>query len=534
MKMRRSIISFFIVFLILLVPFAYSDDPEMESELEPLNDIKEDIVREIEFSEIKREKLQNAPELDEGIIDEFRILNKSQIVNIMGLNVEKLIRLSEMDDNTIHRLSNLNINGLRKILSLSQEDLLKILDLDDYQLEKISYLDRARFSAFTGYESDKLRSELSKIQVSIVDPQKYFKKRIISEQKITKAEERFQIASQNLLELKKELDSEKRAIIEAEKNEDIEAIAEHSKNYLLNAISAIINHLEKIKNKIQQAQNIEDRIASEQISDINNKIDELERIKLNLEDAEEDQDLVEISRSIKSSWKRLRVKSEYYIRILVNEKIDETIKRSEQLENKLESILTEIEGKGYETKNVETKLGEFSEKIHEARIQFTQSKEKFTQAKSTGIKSDLESKIIESKVLAEDSESTLKEAHQILTGIIKDMRALDPKIDFEKQVKNNILIEELTIEDYIEVEIEGFLKDNQQRLVDILTKNLNISKTSTNIEIEVNVKNQNLELKKEIKGSITDEQKDLLNDLTDGLEDIEEKVIITIHSGEVQ
>ena len=75
---------------------------------------------------------------------------------------------------------------------------------------------------------------------------------------------------------------------------------------------------------------------------------------------------------------------------MANKKIEETIKRSEQLEKKLEGILAEIEEKGLDVQNIEDKLTKFSEKIHEARTKFKQSQEKFKAAKSTGIKADLQ------------------------------------------------------------------------------------------------------------------------------------------------
>ena len=492
------------------------------------NLLKENLTKEREFAEIKREKLQKT-DLKGEELDIFRVLEKDNLQKVMGLNEEKIFKFAELKETQINKLSEIKINGLRKLLSLDKETIEKISFLDKGQLEKLSSLDRARLKRFSELDKEDLISEMQKIEIKNVDSRLQFKKRILTEQKIMKEEERFQIAEQNLLQLKKEMDTEMILLKTAQEKNDESAVKERSKNYLLKAADAIINHLEKIKSKLQQSQNIGEEEALELVKDINLKITELEDAKSNAEDAATKEEIRLAAKSINAAWKRTRIKSEFYVSILVNRKIKETIERSEQLEKKLESILTEMEGKDKGVKNIEEKLAKFSEKIDEARIKFKLSQEKFKEAQSTGIERDIERLIIEAKFLSKESRTTLKESHNILTEIIKDIRALDKTINFEKQRSSEqIIIAEETPN--LNVKIEGFLKNPQQNLLYSLIKNLNQTKTNAEIKIEVGIENQNLELKKEVKGILTKTQKDLINKLTDSLETTDDKVTIIIES----
>lgn len=523
----RKIISILIISLFFLSIFPIVISQE---EAEAKNPIKEELVKARDFAEIKREKLQKA-EINEEILEKFRILEKEKLQNVIKLNDEELINLSKLKEDQIKKLAEIKTARLRKIMSLDKEKINKISSLDKEQLEKLSYLDRASLKKFSELNKEDLNKELQKIEIKKIDPKLLFRKRIMSEKKIKMVEERFQIAKQKLLELKKELDTEIRLLKMADEKNDEEALKEYAKKYLITAADAIINHLEKIKSKIEQSQNIDEEEASNLIKDINAKIEEIENAKLKIGDATTKEEIREAAKIINAAWKRIRIKSEFYVSVLVNKKIEEIIKRSEQLEKKLENILAEMEEKNLNVQSIEEKLTKFSEKIDEARIKFKQSQEKFKEAKSTGVIEDLQKLIFESKSLAKDSRILLKEAHNILIEIIKDIRTLDKTVDFEKEREDEqIIIEEKEIKSKIDVEVEGFLKNSQQKLINSLINNLNQTKTNAEIEIEVKIEDKNLELKKEIKGTLTEEQKDLINKLTDGLEDIEDKVIIKIQS----
>jgi len=532
--MKKAIFMLLIaIFFVNIFPIVTSQEKAEQTE-KPLttnsNPLKDDLAKEREFAEIKREKLQNT-DIKEEELDIFRALEKDKLQIVMGLNEEKIFKFAELQEAQISKLSEIDINGLRKILSLDKETIDKLTSLDKSQLEKLSALDRARIKRISELDKKSLINELQKIEIETTDSKLQFKKRILVEQKIIKEEERFQIAEQNLLKLKKELDTEIALLKLAQEKNDEKAVKEHSKNYLLRAADAIINHLEKIKSRVQQSQNIGEEEALGLVRDINLKIRDLEDIKSNAEDAEAKEEIRWAAKTINAAWKRIRIKSEFYVSILVNRKIQETIERSEQLEKKMESILTELEEKDNDIKNLEEQLTKFSVRIDEARIKFRLSQEKFREAQFTGIKKDLEMLIIEAKSLSKEARALLKDSHNIIKEIIKEIRVLDRTIGLEKQRKGEqITIKEEEEAENLNIQIEGFLKISQQNLLNSLIKNLNQTRTNTEIKIELKIEDQNLELKKEIKGALTKTQKDLINQLTESLETTDDKIIITIES----
>ncbi len=525
------------VFFISLATLTVSEEENIENRETTgvkKNTIKEEIAKAIEFAEIKREKLQKSPILNEEQLEKFRILETETLRKLMKLNEGKLLGLTELKKDQIKKLAKLEISNLRKITSLNKETIAKITELEEEQLVKLSSLDRARLKKLSGLSKDSLNGELKKIEIEKIDPKILFKKRIISQQKIKKSEERFQIAKQKLLDSKKKLDAERRLLKLAKEKNDEEFIKEHARNYLSHAADAIINHLEKIKNKIQQSYNIGSEEALEIIRDINLKIKDLEDAKSDAEGATEKEEIRKAARTINAAWKRTRIQSEFYVNMLINKKIEEIIKRSEQLEKKLEDILTSMEEKNLDVQKIEEKLTSFSERIDEARTQFQKSMQKFREAKSTGVKVDIEKLIIGAKSFEKEARAALKESHNTLTEIIKDIRVLDKTINFEKErAEEQIIIVGRGEQTQVDVEIEGFLKTSHQKLINSLAKNLNQTKTNADIEIEVKIEGESLELKKEIKGTLTESQKNMVNKLANSLEDIDDKVKIKISSGEV-
>ncbi|MBL7054232.1 phage tail tape measure protein [Candidatus Woesearchaeota archaeon] len=525
------------LFLVIALPLVNPEETKnmKNTSLDQTNSLKEDLAKERQFAEIKRQKLEKTQDLEEKTIEEFRILEKNELQNIMKLNEEKLVKLAGLNKSQIKKLAEIKAVNLRKIIGLDEKKINKITSLDQAQLEKLSNLDRARLNKFSQLSINSLNKELQKLEIKKINPSALFRKRILTEQKIRTAAERFQVAEQNLLSLKKDLDAEIKLLKKAKGSKDELGVKEHSKKYLLTAADAIINHLEKIKSRVQQSQNIDEEEALELIKDINKKIQELEDLKSSAEDIETKDGIKSIAKDINAAWKRTRISSEFYVRLLVNKKIQETIKRSEQLEKKLDSILAEIEEKAFEVKNIEEILTIFSEKIDEAREKLKESQGKSIKSRATGIEADIQQLIIESKSSSQESEILLKEAHNILTEIVKGIKALYPAVDFEKdRLEEQIMIEEKEETSKVNVEIRGFLKTSQQTLVNSLIQNLNQTKTNAEIEIDATVEKENLELKKEIKGTLTDHQKILVTQLTVSLEDIGENVKIKILAGEFE
>lgn len=526
MKRKFSLILLTLVLILILLPTVLSENNNDKTQ-----DLKEKLVKERQFAEFKRDKLQNT-ELKEEILDIFRILDEQELTRVMSLSENKIFKLAEFKEEHIKKLAKLELNNLRKITSLDKSTIEKLMDLEINQLEKLSYLDRARINSISN--SENIDNELSKIKLDISDNVLFFNKRIVSSKKIKEAEKNFQIAEQNLITLKKQLDSEKKLLKQAKESNNESGIREHSKRFLITASDAVINHLHKIKSKIQQSQNLEDEEDEELVKDIISKIQEIENIKPDIDANLSIEEIRVIAKDLNSAWKRIKIKSEFYVITLVNNKIDETIKRSEYLEKKLEIILTELEEKSLDILDIEIKLTEFSNKISIARINFKKSLDYFRKAKSTGIKKDLQQAILSYKEYSGLALNELRDNHDILKEIIKDIREKDKTVNLGKEISEVVIVTEKNIQPFVNVEIEGFLDVSDQKIINELTLNLNKTKTNSYIRIFVIADSENYELKREIKGNLDQEQKTIINKLVNSLENVNGKVEIKIYSGEIK
>jgi len=329
-----------------------------------------------------------------------------------------------------------------------------------------------------------LKKRLEKIKIRKVDKRLEFKKRIVSKKKIKDAEEKFKEAQEKLEEAKEKLENRKKLLQEAQEAGDEKGIKEHAKQGLLRATDAIIAHLEKVKNKVKESEDLSEEEVSSIVADLDAKIVEINDAKATAEAAATKEEIRTAAKKINAAWKRIKVKTEQHARNLVNEKVRGILKRSEQLERKLDRILAEMEEKGIEVEAIDEKESQFSNKVAEARDKLKQSQEKFKEAKATGIDEDRKSLLEETKSLAREAHDSLKEAHDILKEIVRSIKASYKEADFEAEDELIEIVDEEELEyeekEKIKVEIEGTLIAEQQSIIDALVNSLNA--TNTNAE----------------------------------------------------
>jgi hypothetical protein len=230
---------------------------------------------------------------------------------------------------------------------------------------------------------------------------------------------------------------------------------EYEKNGWLRAAEAIINHLEKVKSKVQESEDLDEKETESIIADINAKIDEINDAKADVEAATTKEEIRAAAKKINVAWKRIKAKSKIHAREVVNGKVRSLVKRSEHLEKKLDRILAEMEEKGIDVEGIDEKVTQFSDKIAEARDKLRQSNEKFKEAKATGVDEDRKTLLEEAKALAREAHDDLKEAHDILKEIVREIKASYREADFETDDEDDLIeIEDEEDEEEIEDETE--------------------------------------------------------------------------------
>lgn len=521
-KMRSRLISVSII-LILFVSLCLAE--------EVVHGSSATLKQEAGFAVINGQNIEDKS-LHDDELEMFRGIDNKGLLKVMSLNEEKIFKLAELDKDNIQKLSRLDTRNLRKISSLDTSDLILISNLSEEQLQKLSSLNRANLISYL--HKPNITKELDDLVLKAVDTGSYVNKRLISEQKIRSSEERFQKAEQNLLKLKTGLDNEMNLLLLAESDKDVERIKEHSRKYIYDAAFAIINYLEKIKSRIEQSPDLRKEESEELINSINLQVQDLEDI---MYDSEENLELDEVrylAKNLNALWKIIRIESEFYVISLVNSKIDNIIKESEILEAKLEKILFDMENKGIGMDSLDKMLFTFSQSVFDARKNLAESDNMCSSARSSGMKNEVESFIVESKFYSSKAKNSLSDSYAILKDIIKEIKLLDGSIGFQDEPEKIIVLEDKPSKDPVSVLIEGFIEKKQKKIIDSLVDSLSGSGSEVFIDIEVKSEGSSLELKKEVKGKPTDNENKLINELVSDLEKIGGTVKIKIMSGDIR
>ena len=218
---------------------------------------------------------------------------------------------------------------------------------------------------------------------------------------------------------------EKKKLEDAKKRKDEEAIIIHSKNYLFNVTTVLIGHLDKIKVMTKEA-DISNKLKEDIITDINKQIDDLIKIRKEIEAAKTKVGIRETAKLLRSKWKEVKPISGLYSQRILAARVEGIINRAVVLDEKLNRILKEAEEKGVKIElSSEIKL--FSEKVELSKLKYQQAQDTLGKAfelRATSETERMNSLLKEANLLLNQSRNELKGAHNILKRISKKEKAV--------------------------------------------------------------------------------------------------------------
>ena len=113
----------------------------------------------------------------------------------------------------------------------------------------------------------------------------------------------------------------RRLLLAAKESGDEDAVIDHAKQGLLRAADAIIAHLEKVKSKAQESEQLSEEEVNGIVADLDAKIAEINDAKAAVEAATTKEEIREQAKKINAAWKRIKAKAEQHARNLVNENV---------------------------------------------------------------------------------------------------------------------------------------------------------------------------------------------------------------------
>ena len=268
------------------------------------------------------------------------------------------------------------------------------------------------------------------------------------------AKQKFETATNKYQESKLKFSQTKERIRECEETDSEECIAlgeevkERAREQIGNTADMILEHLEKVKSKVESNEDLSEEESAEIIAKLDEEIAAIEDAKSTIESSEDKEDVIEAAKKLKRVWVRVKERAKEHVGRIVNARIGGIIVKSKHLEVKLERILTRMAEKGLDTSGVESLVDEFNTKLDEAKTHYETAVDKFNEAKA---EDEPNAEIIkEAQSYMEEAKEALQDAQKILRDIvlaIKQAGGADELEETEEEVEIEEEIEESSEEE---------------------------------------------------------------------------------------
>jgi len=318
--------------------------------------------------------------------------------------------------------------------------------LSEEQTTIFLHFSRAQQKGILAMDNESALQAMEKFSLKLVNKSLMFKKRLIAQEKLKIAEKNYVKAKQNYLmamnsykEAKGLLLQEKKMLRQCTDSDTEECIQlreraeNHSRNMIINSANMIIEHLNKIKEKVESSETMDSERAEEIISEINGYISELENAIAQAESTETKDEIKEAAKTVSKLWIRIRNRERLHAASVVNARVWGIIKKSEHLEKRLDQTVAKMEEQDINVTEINEKIDEFSAKVNESKTKYEQAQDLMDGAYLEEDKEKLKEIVDEAKQLINESHELLKEAHTLLVEIVRDIKAAGGEITPETE-----------------------------------------------------------------------------------------------------
>lgn len=289
----------------------------------------------------------------------------------------------------------------------------KLKEIQDKRMEELKALQEnpawAKYNATSGFKARILENmTVGKIREDYMKAKEQFQLKKID---LEKAKLKFQ----GMQEIRKQCKAGNCNIT------DEELIAS-AKEFLGNSADAIIEHLNKVKAKIQENEDLSDDEANAMIAQIDEKIAEIEAAKEKAQNATTKEEIRDAAKDINAAWKDIKITSLAHTNQLINARIGGIIVKSEHLKEKLDKILARMEANGKDVSNIKPMVDEFNADINLSKEKYDAAMEKFKEFWQAEDKSAAQDKLKEAQDLMNEAKQALKDANEKLREIVKAIK----------------------------------------------------------------------------------------------------------------
>ncbi len=275
-----------------------------------------------------------------------------------------------------------------------------------------------------------------------------FKARVINAIQVEKARANYIRARERFIVVKMDLERAKLLFQERQRlkgeckglgecNITEEDMINSAKNFLGNSADAIIEHLTKVKSKVEENEDLAEEEANEMIAKIDAKIAEIQAAKEQAQNATTKEEIREAAKKINAAWKNIKILTQIHATALINARVGGIIVKSEHLKEKLEKILARMEENGKNVDDIKPMIDEFEAKLKLAQEKYEAAVQKYKEFWMSEDKPEAKEKLEEAKSLMEEAKEALKETNEKLRDIIKAIKEKNGEQEIEEENEDN-------------------------------------------------------------------------------------------------
>jgi hypothetical protein len=357
----------------------------------------------------------------------FENLDEEQRSKIKSLRVEKIEKLSDLREDHFEKLKIVDKERLRVITSEDGETLERIAEFEREDLDKLATLDRIRMKEVSKLSKEEAKIQLEKIK--IVKATENFKLRPLDADVVMEKKEAFVRIKVRAGEIeadyreKIERSREAKDRLRSCNNKEGEESAEcdgaredailRARETALNAVDRIVNHLEKLKEKVEGSENTAEDVVSDRVAKIDELIVKASELKIEIGETTTKKEINDVVKELRKLVNEVKKRSHRYSQGLLIAEIRGVVHRSEVMEKNLDCAVSGLEEDGVDTTSVDVKIDAFSSSIGDVR-------DKLSRARGL-LRSEDDGVIEKGKSLVREARDMIKEAHLLLQEIRKDV-----------------------------------------------------------------------------------------------------------------
>ena len=355
-----------------------------------------------------------------------------------------------------------------------------ISEIPDDKVDVFARLPRAEQKKILEMDADERMNRINDYEVRPVKKTMLFKKREIAKSNVDAAKQRFEQAKNDYEKVNYAYKERKKLFLQTkEKLKECEAletdecnelraqVQAHAKEYIINGAKMAIEHLNKIKGKVEAEEGMDEESAAEIIADIDEAISDLEDAIEKVDKAETKEEVQEGAADVAKAWKRIKHAEKVHAAKVVHAGTWNIIKKSEQLEKRLDDALAKMEERSIVVDDIDAKVDLFSEKVNDALLKFNEAEELILKAQDMKTDNPTDEEIEAVKALADEARELLRDAHQdikdaykMLAEILRDIYSAGGKMSSGTAAEEGLASDE--VYEVVDTADEGSGEDDSE------------------------------------------------------------------------